>query len=164
HVVLARDGIGGRDARHAFHLLGHLECAPRRRVDEYVRLHRLTPNLFSGRNRLSVSLQRLFFRVRLSARCWASFLMPGFTDTTLGPRTFLSRALLRALSRGATRSSSSLKRLRRLRGRSPACGCRSRGAFRLRDIRPRSAACCPLPRSGGWSRRSCVPALSAPGV
>src|SRR5439155_27140188 len=48
-----------------------------------------------------------YFGRRLSARCWASFFSPGLTATTFGPRTFLSRALLRALSRGATRSSSS---------------------------------------------------------
>src|SRR5207245_8969626 len=49
-----------------------------------------------------------YFLRLLSARCWASFLSPGLTDTTFGPRTFLSRALTRALSRGATRSSSSV--------------------------------------------------------
>src|SRR5438105_11362145 len=54
HVVLAGDGVGGRDATHAFHLLGHLQGAPRRRVDQDIGLHPLTPFLLGGRNCLSL--------------------------------------------------------------------------------------------------------------
>src|SRR5438067_1081396 len=113
HVVLAGDGVRGRDATHAFHLLGHLQGAPRRRVDQDIDLHPLTPFLLGGRNCLSLLASAglgfvFFFPVRLSARCWASFFNPGLTDTTFGPRTFLSRALTCAPSRGETCSSSSL--------------------------------------------------------
>src|ERR1700704_6071946 len=40
--------------------------------------------------------------------CRASFFRPGLTEMTFGGRDFLSRALLRALSRGDIRSRSSL--------------------------------------------------------
>jgi hypothetical protein len=49
----------------------------------------------------------LGFRL-LSAMCSASFFRPGFTAITFGGLAFLSRALLRALSRGDIRSRSSL--------------------------------------------------------
>src|SRR5919204_3333432 len=45
-VVLTGDGVRGGDARHALHLLGHLQGTPGRRVDEDVRLHLLTPTQY----------------------------------------------------------------------------------------------------------------------
>src|SRR2546430_10801554 len=113
-VVLACDGVGGGDSAYALHLLGHFERTPGRRVDEDVGLHpSTTPKPESGGTASAYPMGaggqdlRGFFRVRFSARCWASLRSPGLTATTFGPLTFLSRALTWALSCGETRSRSS---------------------------------------------------------